>query len=100
MVNSEGNQQIGVEVCVHMGVKVGSKLALAADVGFYERFFVVEAVVLCLAHQGFGNRRDIRLSLNFAVGIDVCNLGIGKAENIYLAVALVNIAGHFSPDYL
>ena len=100
MEDTERDQQIRVEVRVHMGVQVGAELVLAADIGLDERLFDVKAVVLRLAHERFGDRGDVRLALDRAVGKDVGYLGVGKPQDVDLAVAFVDVARHFSADDL
>ena len=96
--DAQRDQQIRVEVRVHVGVQVGAEFRLAADVGLDQRLARVEAVVLRLAHERFRDGGDVRLALDRAVGVDVRDLGIGEPQDIDLAVALVDVAGHFSLD--
>ena len=98
MKNAERDQHIRIEIGVHMRVQIRAKLAFAADVGFDERFFGVQTVVLCLAHQGFGDGGNVRLALDRAVGIDIRHLGVRQPQHIDRAVALVDIARHLAGD--
>ena len=100
MEHAQRDQQIGVEVRVHVGVQVGAELVFAPYVGLDERFAHVKAVVLRLTHQRFGYRRNVCLAFDRPVGIDVRDLGVGKAQDVDLAVALVHIARHLSADDL
>ena len=100
MVDAEGDEDVRIEVGVHVGVEVRPELAVTQDVGLYESLANVLPIVLGLAHQGLSDGRDVRLPLDAAVWIDVGDLRVEQAEDINHVVIAIDVAGQRAADYL
>ena len=96
----QGDQDIRVQVGVHVGVEVRSELIVPGNVGLDQGLPGPQTVVLGLAHQGLGDGRDGGLALYGPVGIDVGHLGVPQPEDVDGTVGVVDIAGDSAPDHL
>ena len=96
---SQGNQYVRRKIAVHVGMQVCPEFAVGADIGFHDRLFHAQAVILGLAHQGFGNSRNGCLELHPAIRIDVGDLCVAQAENVHPFIVPVAVAGDFVPDH-
>ena len=81
-----------------MRVQVRAEFVLAPYIGLYDRPSDVEPVILGLAHQRLGDRRNVRLHLDSSVRIDIGHLRVPEPENIEQPVVTVNIARHCPAD--
>ena len=59
--DAQGDQQLRRQIAVHVGVQIRAEFALAADIGLDQGLLHAQAIVLGLAHQGFGDGRNRRL---------------------------------------
>ena len=100
MDDAERDQRVRRQDTVHMGVQIRSELAVRADICLDDRFLNTETVILCLAHQRFGNGRNRGFQLHPAVGIDVGDFGIAKTQDIHTAVLPVHVTGNLVADHL
>ena len=94
------NQNIRLKIGAHMCVQIRMEFAVVKNIGFNNRLCDAEAVILRLAHQGFGNGGDRGFHLHTSVGKNIGDLCVSHPENIQPAVCAVNITGNHSPDYL
>ena len=99
MADPQCDQNIRMQIGVHVGVQVRAEFVLTPDICLDDRPLLVQPVVLGLAHQRLGNGRDLRLHLHSSVRIDVGHLGIPQPENVDQPVVAVDIARHRSPDH-
>ncbi len=97
--DAQGNQRVRRQVAVHMGMQVGMEFALRADIRLDDRLLLPGAVVLGLAHQGFGDCGNGGLHLHPAVRVDVGHLGIAQAEDVHPPVFPVKVAGDLPADH-
>ena len=99
MTDPQRDQKIRVQVRVHMRVQIRSELVLASYISLHDRALLIQPVVLGLAHQSLGNRRNMRLGLDPPVRINIGDLGVPQPENIDQLVIPVYVAGHHSLYY-
>ena len=93
------NQKLGRKISVHMSMQISVKLAFASDISLDQGLFDTKAIVLGLAHQGFGDGRDGSLEFNASVGEDVRHFCPAQAQDIHPAIVSVKIARNISPDH-
>ena len=94
MVNTKGNQDIRIQIGVHVGVKVSAKLVISGNVGLDQRLPCAQIIALGLAHKGLGDSRDGGFALDGSVGVYICNFCVSKPQNIDSPVFVVDIAGN------
>ena len=100
MMDAQRDQQIRIQICVHMGVKIRPELAFPEDIGLHDGLPEAQPIVLRLAHERLGDGGNGGLPLDPPVRIDVRNLGVQKPEYVEHPVLAVNIAGQLPPDHL
>ena len=93
MMDAQSNQNIRVQVGVHMCMQVRAELIIPGDIGLDQGLPGAQAVFFGLAHQGLGNGGYGGLTFNGPVRIDVGYLGIPQPEYINRPVTVVYIAG-------
>ena len=96
----ERDQDVRVEVRIHVGVQVRAELALPEDVGLHHRLLEIKPVILGLAHEGLRDRGDRGLALDRPVRVDVGDLGVPEPENENLPILRRHIAGQGPADDL
>ena len=96
MCDSEGDEDIGLEIAVHVCMKVAAEFVVAQNVGLENCLIRVPAIVLRLTHQSFGDGRNGRFALDPSVGINIRDFCIRKTEDVDLAVFCIDVAGHFA----
>ena len=96
MVYAQGNQDIGIQIGVHVGVKVSAELVISGNIGLDQRLPCAKIIALGLAHKGLRDGRDGGFAFNSTVGINICNFCVSKPQNIDCPVAVVDIAGNLS----
>ena len=92
MPDPERDQNIRMQICIHMRVQICPEFALPADVGLHKCLSDVKPVILGLAHQRLCDRRDHGLLLDPPVRIDVCHLCISQTKHIDQSSLTVKIA--------
>ena len=98
MLDSQRDENIGIQIGVAVGVEVGGQLHFFRHIGFDQSFPEGILVILGLAHQCFGNSGNQRIDLDLAVGVDVCQLGAVETENIHPLPIAFDVAGNFPAD--
>ena len=100
MHDSKCNQNIRREIAVHMGMKIRAEFHIPQNIGLEYGLRSIQAIILGLAHQGFGNRRDRGLHLDPPVGIYIRHLGVCKTQNIDFLIACIDVAGNLPANHL
>ena len=100
MHDSKCNQNIRREIAVHMGMKIRAEFHVPQDISLKYGLRSIQTIILGLAHQGFGNRRDRSLHLDPPVGVDIRHLGVCEAQNIDLLIACIDVAGNLPANHL
>ena len=97
--NSERNQYIRPQICIHVGMQIRAELAFIKNKRLNDRFFNIQTVILCLAHKRFGDCRNRRFHLNRAVRKNIGYFRVAEAENIDLPVVNMNDLGSIMDNY-
>ena len=93
MVDPQGNQNIRIQVGVHMRMQVRAELIIPGDISLDQGLPGAQAVFFGLAHQGLGDGRYGSLAFNGPVRINICHLGVPQPEYIDRPVTVIYIAG-------
>ena len=93
MMNAQSNQNVRIQVGVHMRMQVRAELIIPGDIGLDQGLPGTQAVFFGLAHQGLGDGRYGGLAFNGPIRINICHLGIPQPEYIDRPVTVVYIAG-------
>ena len=88
-----------MQICVHMCVQICAELVLTPDISLHDRPHFIQPVFLGLAHQRFGNGRNMCLHLDPPVRINIGDLRVPQPEYIDQLVISIYIAGHRPPDH-
>ena len=94
MPDCKGNQYICIQIGVAVGMQVCGQFYFLWHIGFYQCFPEGIFVVLCLAHQCFGNGRDKAVHLNCAVRIYVGQLCAALTQYVHTLAVPFDIAGN------
>ena len=99
-MDAQRDQDVRIQVGVHVRVQVGPEFIFPGDIGLDQRLPGAQPVLPGLAHQRLGDGGNGGLALARPVRIDVGDLGVAKPQGIDGPVGSVDIAGHLSPDDL
>jgi hypothetical protein len=96
MGDSEGDEDVGSEVAVHMGVQIGAEFVFSPNIGLEDGFLLGQMIVFRLAHERLGDGRHGCFLLDASIRPDICDLGIAQTENPESAVLAVDVGGDFA----
>ena len=99
MLDGQGDENIGAEVGIAVGVQIRGQLDLLRHIGLDQCLPKGVTVVLGLAHEGLGDGRNHGVDLDLAVGVDIGQLGAVEPQNIHPLSVTLDVTRNCAGDH-
>ena len=99
MVYAQCDQDIRVQIGIHVSMKICTEFIIPGNIGLDQSLPGAKSIVLGLAHQSLGDRRNRRLPFNSSVGIYIGYLGVTQTQDIDGPIGIVDITGNLSTHH-